>query len=124
VDVLTSRADAAQQEVERQRGSVNGMRVEISTLRTEVSTLRRENTALSGQLAQRNRTVGSLQRTVRAREEELAALRRDGASAEVHGMPRRVLSSDDATEVAGIVDRGTLDTAMVLPNYEMDRQLA
>ncbi len=143
VQVLRGRVSTAQAEVERQRVTVNGMQVEISTLRGHVTNLRGEIAALQhdqahlqGEIAQRERTIGSLQVTVRARDGELAALRRDGAGAEVHGLPRRVLTdaagaaplaaASDATEVQDsttVVDLAA-EIGVMLPNYEVDQRFA
>ena len=143
VQVLRGRVSTAQAEVERQRGTVNGMQVEISTLRGQVTNLRGEIAALQhdqahlqGEIAQRERTIGSLQETVRARDGELAVLRRDGAGAEVHGLPRRVLTdaaggaplaaapavteTHDSTTVVDLA----AEIAVMLPNYEIDQRFA
>lgn len=79
---------------------IAGQRVTIAQLRSEVE--------------QRDGVIGSLRGTVAAHEDELQVLRtRDDA--ELHHLPRRVLTVAD-TE--GAVDLRTLETAMVLPNYE------
>jgi regulator of replication initiation timing len=151
VDVLANRAGAAQAEVERQRLTINGLQVQISTVRStvstlrgeismlqgEVSTLRVDNAHLRSELADRGLTIGSLQETVRAREAELAELLKDAADAEVHGLPRRVFAEHEADTAwleddqrsgdrdhLTVVDLRTLETAMILPNYEGDRKFA
>lgn len=133
VDTLTRRMTEAGK-------VISGQQVVIGTLRTEVSGLRGDQVHLKSEIAQRDTVIGSLRDTVRSRDAELAALRDaewGGEEASISHMPRRVLAEHESTwtEVPGadelwtdgshptVVDLQMLDTAMVLPNYEVDRRV-
>lgn len=140
LDTLTERAKETAK-------VVDGQRVTIAELRTEVSTLHGDNAYLRGEIRNREAAIGSLRETVRARETELVVLRSaDSAGdasgeaegdAEIHSMPRRVLTETESVwnEIPAadelwtdgshptVVDMRTLGSAIVLPNYEVDRQV-
>jgi hypothetical protein len=102
-----------------------------------VSGLRGDTVFLTSEVSHRETVITALRETVRAREAELISLRDDG-DCEVHHMPRRVLAEHESVwdEIPAVdelwsngshptvVDLKTIDTAMVLPNYEVDRKLA
>ncbi len=116
---------------------IGGQRVIIATLRSEISTLKGDTAHLRSEVEQRETVITSLRETVKTREAELIALRDEGDVADVHHMPRRVLADHesawnelpDADELWGdgshptVVDLVMIDTAMVLPNYEVDRRV-
>lgn len=151
VDTLTERVQSAGM-------VIAGQRVSIGQLRSEVSSLHGERTRLLGEVQQRDGVIIALRTTVQAREAELDALLHAADDAEVHHMPRRVLTEHESSwgdlPAAGelwsdgshpaVVDLKTVDprtlddaqapgargldartvaTAMVLPNYEDDRQV-
>ena len=88
-------------------------------------------------MTHRETVITALRETVRAREAELISLREED-DCEVHHMPRRVLAEHESAwdEIPGVdelwtdgshptvVDLKMIDTAMVMPNFEADRQLA
>ena len=130
VDALSNRvADA--------RAVIEKLRVMVAELKMQVSALRGDTVFLSGEVNHRETVITALRETVRAREAELITLRDDG-DFEVHHMPRRVLADHESVwdEIPGVdelwsdgshptvFDLKTIDTAMVLPNYEVDRKLA
>lgn len=131
VDTLTYRIKAAQAEVATQR-------VTIAGLTTEVSSLRGDNADLKRQITMRDVRIASLRQTVRAREVELQVLLADEDDAVVHALPRRVLAENTAAlenvpaavelwadgDHPTVIDLHTLESAMILPNYEEDRKLA
>ncbi|MCW2812059.1 MAG: hypothetical protein JWP61_2517 [Friedmanniella sp.] len=134
------------------RGTVSGLESERATLRGTVTELTRERSLLSGKVAvlldervhlhreleQHLVVIATLRDTVRAHEDEIASLRSgEGEDASVHHMPRRALAEHEAVwnelptardlwadgEHPAVVDMKTLETAMVLPNYEGDRRV-
>ncbi|HEY5820929.1 MAG TPA: hypothetical protein VIT20_03060 [Propionibacteriaceae bacterium] len=117
---------------------IDGQRVVIATLRTEISGLNGDRAYLRSEIEHRETVITSLRETVRSREAELIALHDEGGQggeASVHHMPRRVLAEHEsawedvpnADELWSdgshptVVDMKLIDTAMVLPNYEVDR---
>lgn len=116
---------------------IDGQRVIIATLRGEISTLKGDTAYLRTEVEHRETVITSLRETVRSREAELIALHSEGADADVHHMPRRVLAEHesawdelpDADDLWSdgshptVVDMKLIDAAMVLPNYEMDRKV-
>lgn len=128
VDTLTKRVTDA-------GAVIDGQRVVIATLRTEVSGLNGDRAHLRSEIEHRETVITSLRETVRSREAELIALHDEGGEASVHHLPRRVLAEHesawaevpDADELwrdgshPTVVDMVLIDTAMVLPNYEVDR---
>ena len=130
VDTLSGRiADA--------RAVIEKLRVMVAELKMQVSGLRGDTAFLAGEVSHRETVITALRETVRAREAELISLR-DEADCEVHHMPRRVLAEHESAwdEIPGVdelwtdgshptvVDLRMIETAMVLPNYEVDRKLA
>jgi hypothetical protein len=130
VDALSNRiADA--------RAVIEKLRVIVAELKMQVSALRGDTVFLAGEVSHRETVISALRETVRAREAELISLR-DDDDCEVHHMPRRVLAEHESVwdEIPGVdelwsngshptvVDLKTIDTAMVMPNYEVDRKLA
>jgi hypothetical protein len=130
VETLNTRLRDAGSLIERQR-------VTIAEIRIKLSSLRGDKVYLEGEVAHREKVISALRETVRAREAELIALR-DEEDAEVHHMPKRVLAEHESTAVEllpapgdlwtdtsapTVVDLKMLETAMVLPNYEADRQV-
>ena len=129
VDTLRARVADAGTLIEKQR-------VTIAELKMRVSGLKGDKAYLRAEVDHRESVITSLRVTVRAREAELIALR-DEPDAEVHTMPRRVFTEPepaaDALPTAEdlwtdgshptVVDLKTIDTAMVLPNYEVDRRV-
>ena len=129
VDTLRARITDAGVLIEKQR-------VTIAELKMRISGLKGDKAYLRAEVDHRESVISALRDTVRAREAELIALR-DEPGAEVHTMPRRVFTEPepeaDATPTAEelwtdgshptVVDLKTLDTAMVLPNYEVDRRV-
>lgn len=129
VDTLSERARSAGM-------VIAGQRVTIGQLRAEMSALHGDKAHLVAEVAQRAGVISGLRETVAARDAELSALR-DDETAEVHHMPRRVLVEEESRwcEVPGVeewwgddapptvIDLKTIDTAMVLPNYEDDRRV-
>ena len=130
VDTLSGRiADA--------RAVIEKLRVMVAELKMQVSGLRGDTAFLAGEVSHRETVITALRETVRAREAELISLR-DETDCEVHHMPRRVLAEHESVwdEIPGVddlwgdgshptvVDLKMIDTAMVLPNYEVDRKLA
>ena len=130
VDTLTSRlADA--------RTIIEKLRVMVAELKMQVSGLRGDTVYLSGEVNHRETVIAALRETVRAREAELISLR-DEDEAEVHHMPRRVLAEHESRwdDIPGVdelwgdgshptvFDLKMIDTAMAMPNYEVDRQVS
>ena len=130
VEALSNRIADARTVIEK-------LRVMVAELKMQVSALRGDTVFLTGEVSHRETVITALRETVRAREAELISLR-DDADFEVHHMPRRVLAEHESVwdEIPGVdelwsngshptvVDLKTIDTAMVLPNYEVDRKLA
>lgn len=110
VNILAERATVAQAEVERQRITIGGMQVEISTLRHQMGTLQQDNARLTEKLAQRDSTVKSLTETVRSHEAELLVLR------------HREIETVPPAEAPAVLDPRTWETALILPNYEVDHR--
>jgi hypothetical protein len=129
--------DALSNRIEDARAVIEKLRVMVAELKMQVSALRGDTVFLTGEVSHRETVITSLRETVRAREAELISLR-DDADCEVHHMPRRVLAEHESVwdEIPGVdelwsngshptvVDLKTIDTAMVMPNYEVDRKLA
>ncbi len=122
VETLTSR-------VREVAGVVEGQRVTIAALRHEVFALEGDRTTLRGQLQQRDKVISWLRSTVRSQDAELTSLRArleaeedERAAAEVHRLPRRLRAEFAAVEQTDVTELPTF--ASVLPNYEVDRQLA
>jgi hypothetical protein len=107
VDALTERVQSAGM-------VIAGQRVTIASLRGEVASLAGDKTRLVGELRARDGVITSLRETVSAQEAELAS-RPTEDDAEVHHLPRRA-------DLAAL-DPQLIETAMVLPNYEGDRQV-
>ena len=107
VDALTERVQSAGM-------VIAGQRVTIASLRGEVASLSGDKTRLVGELRARDGVISSLRETVLAQEAELAT-RPGDEDAEVHHLPRRA-------DLA-VLDPKLIETAMVLPNYEGDRQV-
>ena len=120
---------------------IEGQRVIIGKLQTSVATLNGDAVHLRSEIAHRETVIASLRETVRSREAELIALHGDGEEnpgANVRHMPRRVLVEHEtawvdvpsADELWGdgsyptVVDLKTLETAMVLPNFEADQKIS
>jgi hypothetical protein len=130
VDALSNRIADARTVIEK-------LRVMVAELKMQVSALRGDTVFLSGEVSHRETVINALRETVRAREAELISLR-DDDECEVHHMPRRVLAEHESVwdEIPRVdelwsdgshptvVDLKTIDTAMVMPNYEVDRKLA
>jgi len=130
VDTLTARIRDAGAVIEKQR-------VMIAQLKLRISGLLGDTVFLKGEVEHRETVISSLRETVRAREAELITLR-DETDSDVHHMPRRVLAEheSDSDVVPGadelwadgshptVVDLRLIDLSRVLPNYEVDRQLA
>ena len=105
---------------------IEKQRVTIARQQQLISSLRDDRTYLRGEVQHREKVISGLRETVREREAELIALR-DEPDAEVHHMPRRVLSVwRELNDADGL--RPTLEDLtvieMVMPNYEADRQYA
>ena len=115
-------------------------RVIIAELTLKIAGLRGDKAHLRHEVDHREVVIESLRETVRARESEIEALRvaepEPEAEAEVHSLPRRMRTEPQSEwDAVGagdrwadgshptVVDLATLDTAMVLPNYEADRQV-
>jgi hypothetical protein len=130
VDTLTRRVREVSAVVETQN-------TVIANLRGKVSTLNGDRAHLRSEIGHRDTVITSLRETVRSREAELIALRDTSDDADIHHMPRRVLAEHesswaelpDADELWNdgshptVVDLKMIDTAMVLPNYEVDRKV-
>lgn len=145
VETLSARAARAAATAEEQRSMAGKLQQVVAELRGQLSTATRDRAQLLHELEQREQTLAAMRLRVAVNDRELAKLRAahaDAASAgdpaephhvdgqaDVHRMPRRartdgavlaaVLEPDD-----GVVDLATLQTAVVLPNYEVDRRLA
>ena len=130
VDTLSGRiADA--------RAVIEKLRVMVAELKMQVSGLRGDTVYLAGEVSHRENVISALRETVRAREAELISLR-DEDDCEVHHMPRRVLAEHESKwdDIPGVdelwgdgnhptvFDLKMIDTAMVMPNYEVDRKFA
>ena len=116
---------------ERVRGAgrvIAGQRLTIAQLRTQLAVLRTDKTHLIAEVARRETTLGVLRNTIAARDAEQATRRGDAEAAPVRHMPRRVLTSEESRSPGAdrshpaVVDLAMIETAMVLPNYEDDRQ--
>jgi hypothetical protein len=130
VDTLSGRIADARAVIER-------LRVKVAELKMQVSGLRGDTVYLAGEVSHRENVISALRETVRAREAELISLR-DEDDCEVHHMPRRVLAEHESKwdDIPGVdelwgdgnhptvFDLKTIDTAMVMPNYEVDRQVS
>lgn len=128
VDTLTERVRSAGMVVAGQRSTIAGLHSTVAGLRGEVSALTDARDALVGAVAARDGVIGLLRSTMQQQEAALIAPgeRPEEApgSASVHHMPRRVRTDRDAEPVdTDVVDLKTLETAMVLPNYEGDRRV-
>lgn len=128
LDTLQLRFNSATEVIEKQR-------VRIGELTSEVSTLHGDNAFLKGEVMHRDSTINSLRETISARMEELRALTgAEDDDAEVMALPRRVRtknewdalpSADDLWKEGThptVVDLRTLETALVLPNFESDER--
>ncbi len=131
--------------------TVSGLEADRVALGATVGELTRERNLLGGKVAvlldervhlqleltERDVMISNLRDTVRAHEDEIGSLRgSEGQDASVHHMPRRALAEHEAVwnalpsardlwadvEHPAVVDLATLETAMVLPNYEGDRR--
>jgi len=141
VDTLTRRVSDAGAVITGQQAVIVDLRTEVAGLRTEHEDLQTQHAGLQTQLVERDTMITSMRRTVGTQQAELAALRpaeADGETgADVRHMPRRVLAEHESTwgEVPDadelwrdgshptVVDLRVVDTAMVLPNYEVDRRV-
>ncbi len=152
LQVVTDRFVTALAEITRQQTA-------IAQLHGEISSLKGDRAALTAEITRRAAVITELRATVATRESELecaiaaaeaaeaavqAAARAAEDDAEVHTMPRRVLTDGDdqprrasreswgdATTVVDLdpfgLDAGperTIAYEPVLPNYEEDRRLA
>lgn len=127
LDTLQLRVNSATEVIDKQR-------LRIGELASEVSTLHGDNAFLKGEVLHRDSTISSLRETIAARMEELRALTgAEDDDAEVMALPRRVRtkagewdalpSADDLWKEGThptVVDLRTLETALVLPNFESD----
>lgn len=113
----------------------------IATLRSDLSTLNRDRAQLRSEIERRDTVITSLRETVKTQEVELLALTAektgDDDGADVHHLPRRVLTGEDSSWAKlpdaddvwndgshpTVVDLMMIDTAVVLPNYEVDRKV-
>ncbi len=130
VDTLSGRIADARTVIEK-------LRVMMAELKMQVSGLRGDTVYLTGEVSHRENVISALRETVRAREAELISLR-DEDDCEVHHMPRRVLAEHESKwdDIPGVdelwgdgnhptvFDLKMIDTAMVMPNYEVDRQVS
>jgi hypothetical protein len=127
VDTLSGRIADARKVIEKQW-------VTIAEQRRRTSRLQDDRVYLRGEVEYRDKIVSRLSDTVREREAELIALR-DEPEAEVHHMPRRVLTEhepicdelDTTDDMSAELDSTVVDlkiSEVVLPNYEVDRQFA
>jgi chromosome segregation ATPase len=129
--------DTLSQRIADARTVIEKLRVMVAELKMQVSGLRGDTVYLAGEVSHRENVIAALRETVRAREAELISLREED-DCEVHHMPRRVLAEHESAwdEIPGVdelwtdgshptvVDLKMIETAMVLPNYEVDRKLA
>lgn len=130
VGVLTDRARAAAERVQRQG-------VRIGELNAKVTELTGDNARLRCELQSRELTITGLRDTVRARESDLHRLRNDldlaavpsvpAPMGDVHGLPRRLRDQQrsgarpgDDTEPSVVIDMRAVQAAM--PNLEVDQQ--
>jgi hypothetical protein len=110
---------------------VEGQKLTIAQLKSSLYTARQDNLGLSAEVERRDLAIGSLRATVRAREAELKVLLADENDAEVHALPRRVLTDHQSAShapargdtEAGIVDLKVAE-AKILPNFEGTLKLA
>ena len=130
VDTLSGRIVDARTVIEKQR-------VVVAELKMQVSGLRGDTAYLAGEVSHRENVISALRETVRAREAELISLR-DEDDCEVHHMPRRVLAEHESKwdDIPGVdelwgdgnhptvFDLKVIDSAMAMPNYEVDRQVS
>ena len=130
VDTLSQRIADAGTVIEK-------LRVMVAELKMQVAALRGDTVYLASEVSHRENVISALRETVRAREAELITLR-DEDDCEVHHMPRRVLAEheskwDDIPGVDELWNEGNhptvfdlrmIDTAMALPNYEVDRRVS
>ncbi len=130
IETLRSRLADAGELLEKQRVIIAELRLKVAGLRGDTAHLRIE-------VDHREVVIDALRETVRAREAELETLRADEPGAEVRALPRRMQTEQPSEwdAVTGendlwadgshptVVDIKTIDTAMVLPNYEADRQV-
>ena len=117
VDTLTERLSSTGMVVAGQRSA-------IAQLRGEVGMLTTERDGLQELLVERDGLIGLFRMSLREQEAALLAVRAEQAAsrradaptdAEVHTLPRRARSADDAERV---LDPEMAELAMVLPNYE------
>lgn len=130
VDTLSGRIADARTVIEK-------LRVMVAELKMQVSGLRGDTVYLAGEVGHRENVISALRDTVRAREAELISLR-DEDDCDVHHMPRRVLAEHESKwdDIPGVdelwgdgshptvFDLKMIDTAMAMPNYEVDRQVS
>ena len=130
VDTLSGRIVDARTVIEK-------LRVMVAELKMQVSGLRGDTAYLAGEVSHRENVISALRETVRAREAELISLR-DEDDCEVHHMPRRVLAEHESKwdDIPGVdelwgdgnhptvFDLKVIDTALAMPNYEVDRQVS
>ena len=130
VDTLSGRIVDARTVIEK-------LRVMVAELKMQVSGLRGDTVYLAGEVSHRENVISALRDTVRAREAELISLREED-DCEVHHMPRRVLAEHESKwdDIPGVdelwgdgnhptvFDLKMIDTAMAMPNYEVDRQVS
>lgn len=127
VDVLSERVGAYREQADH-------LRVVAGELRSTISSLRGDLASLAAEVAHRDVVIESLRGTVQAREAELGArdgLVRDGASADVHELPRHVRGETSVWPSAAegdrwsdashptVVDLPALEA--ILPNFEAER---
>ena len=129
--------DTLSQRIADARTVIEKLRVMVAELKMQVSSLRGDTVFLNGEVSHRETVIAALRETVRAREAELISLRDDG-DCEVHHMPRRVLAEHESKwdDIPGVdelwndgnhptvFDLKMIDTAMAMPNYEVDRQVS
>jgi hypothetical protein len=127
VDALSVRVADAGKVIERQR-------MRLAQLQLELSSLNQDRTYLQGEIEYRDKVIEVLREAVLEPEDLITPS--VGSGAEVHHMPRRILSSghdfvwqelpaeDEVTSesLPAVVDLNIID--IVLPNYEADRQPA
>ncbi len=137
-DVNTAVLDALVARLRSAQVLNSGQRVSIAALREQMAALNGDKAQLGTELARRDIRISSLRKAVAARDAELSSLRGE-PTAEVAHLPRRLAVGEDnarseaATQAgqefpsghsgSGVVDLLTIQTAMVLPNYEDDRRV-
>jgi hypothetical protein len=114
VDALSLRIADAGKVIERQR-------TRIAQQRLEISSLNQDRADLKDAIAYRDDVILALRDAIREQEAAVVApLEESGA--EVHHMPRRILTGHDF--VWQELSAEDEITEMVLPDYEVDRQPA